>query len=148
MKKPASTAPQMIAATMPPTRNGKFQIAMISTRTSPMPPARDATVTYCHSRTRDLSAAVREADIVVAAVGRPRLLRGQDIKPGAVVIDVGMNTKPDPTKAKGTRLCGDVHFDSAAQVASKITPVPGGVGPMTIAMLLVNTVQSWRQRSA
>ncbi|MEU7057119.1 bifunctional 5,10-methylenetetrahydrofolate dehydrogenase/5,10-methenyltetrahydrofolate cyclohydrolase [Streptomyces sp. NPDC046197] len=92
--------------------------------------ARDATVTYCHSRTHDLSAAVREADIVVAAVGRPRLVRGQDIKPGAVVIDAGYNP--------GT--IGDVDFDSAAERASLITPVPGGVGPMTIATLLEQTV--------
>ncbi|MDH6455062.1 MULTISPECIES: bifunctional 5,10-methylenetetrahydrofolate dehydrogenase/5,10-methenyltetrahydrofolate cyclohydrolase [unclassified Streptomyces] len=94
--------------------------------------ARDATVTYCHSRTADLSAAVREADIVVAAVGRPRLIRGQDIKPGAVVIDAGYN--------EGN--IGDVDFDSAAERASLITPVPGGVGPMTIATLLEQTVQA------
>ncbi|MFI1602336.1 bifunctional 5,10-methylenetetrahydrofolate dehydrogenase/5,10-methenyltetrahydrofolate cyclohydrolase [Streptomyces griseofuscus] len=92
--------------------------------------ARDATVTYCHSRTRDLSAAVREADIVVAAVGRPRLLRGQDIKPGAVVIDAGYNAGN----------VGDVDFDSAVERASLITPVPGGVGPMTIATLLEQTM--------
>ncbi|MFH8336731.1 bifunctional 5,10-methylenetetrahydrofolate dehydrogenase/5,10-methenyltetrahydrofolate cyclohydrolase [Streptomyces sp. AM6-12] len=92
--------------------------------------ARDATVTYCHSRTRDLSAAVREADIVVAAVGRPRLLRGQDIKPGAIVIDAGYNAGN----------VGDVDFDSAVERASLITPVPGGVGPMTIATLLEQTV--------
>ncbi|MFH9942409.1 bifunctional 5,10-methylenetetrahydrofolate dehydrogenase/5,10-methenyltetrahydrofolate cyclohydrolase [Streptomyces murinus] len=92
--------------------------------------ARDATVTYCHSRTRDLSAAVREADIVVAAVGRPRLLRAQDIKPGAVVIDAGYNAGN----------VGDVDFDSAVERASLITPVPGGVGPMTIATLLEQTV--------
>ncbi|MFD5401318.1 bifunctional 5,10-methylenetetrahydrofolate dehydrogenase/5,10-methenyltetrahydrofolate cyclohydrolase [Streptomyces griseorubiginosus] len=92
--------------------------------------ARDATVTYCHSRTTDLSAAVREADIVVAAVGRPRLIRGQDIKPGAVVVDAGYN--------EGN--VGDVDFDSAVERASLITPVPGGVGPMTIAMLLEQTV--------
>ncbi|MEU3027456.1 bifunctional 5,10-methylenetetrahydrofolate dehydrogenase/5,10-methenyltetrahydrofolate cyclohydrolase [Streptomyces incarnatus] len=92
--------------------------------------ARDATVTYCHSRTADLPAAVREADIVVAAVGRPRLLRGQDIKPGAVVIDAGYNAGN----------VGDVDFDSAVERASLITPVPGGVGPMTIATLLEQTV--------
>ena len=94
--------------------------------------ARDATVTYCHSRTTDLSAAVREADIVVAAVGRPRLIRGQDIKPGAVVIDAGYNAGN----------VGDVDFDSAVERASLITPVPGGVGPMTIATLLEQTVQA------
>lgn len=94
--------------------------------------ARDATVTYCHSRTADLSAAVREADIVVAAVGRPRLIRGQDIKPGAVVIDAGYNAGN----------VGDVDFDSAVERASLITPVPGGVGPMTIATLLEQTVEA------
>ncbi|MFK0150877.1 bifunctional 5,10-methylenetetrahydrofolate dehydrogenase/5,10-methenyltetrahydrofolate cyclohydrolase [Streptomyces sp. NPDC090499] len=92
--------------------------------------ARDATVTYCHSRTRDLSAAVREADIVVAAVGRPRLIRGRDIKPGAVVLDAGYN--------EGN--VGDVDFDTAVERASLITPVPGGVGPTTIAVLLEQTV--------
>lgn len=94
--------------------------------------ARDATVTYCHSRTADLSATVREADIVVAAVGRPRLIRGQDVKPGAVVIDAGYN----PGNV------GDVDFDSAVERASLITPVPGGVGPMTIATLLEQTVDA------
>ncbi|MEU0900183.1 bifunctional 5,10-methylenetetrahydrofolate dehydrogenase/5,10-methenyltetrahydrofolate cyclohydrolase [Streptomyces massasporeus] len=93
---------------------------------------RDATVTYCHSRTRDLPAAVREADIVVAAVGRARLIRGQDIKPGAVVIDAGYNAGN----------VGDVDFDSAVERASLITPVPGGVGPMTIATLLEQTVEA------
>ncbi|WP_432136432.1 MULTISPECIES: bifunctional 5,10-methylenetetrahydrofolate dehydrogenase/5,10-methenyltetrahydrofolate cyclohydrolase [unclassified Streptomyces] len=94
--------------------------------------ARDATVTYCHSRTRDLSAAVREADIVVAAVGRPGLITGRDLKPGAVVLDAGYN----PGNV------GDVDFDSAVERASLITPVPGGVGPMTIAVLLEQTVQA------
>ncbi|MGC0420951.1 bifunctional 5,10-methylenetetrahydrofolate dehydrogenase/5,10-methenyltetrahydrofolate cyclohydrolase [Embleya sp. AB8] len=92
--------------------------------------AKDATVTYCHSRTADLSALVREADVVVAAVGRPRLIRGEDIKPGAVVIDAGYN----PGNV------GDVEFDSARTRAGLITPVPGGVGPMTIAVLLAQTV--------
>ncbi|MFD8304688.1 bifunctional 5,10-methylenetetrahydrofolate dehydrogenase/5,10-methenyltetrahydrofolate cyclohydrolase [Streptomyces sp. NPDC059690] len=94
--------------------------------------ARDATVTYCHSRTRELSAVIREADIVVAAVGRPRLIRGEDIKPGAVVVDAGYNAGN----------VGDVDFDSAAERASLITPVPGGVGPMTIATLLEQTVDA------
>ncbi|MEV7392826.1 bifunctional 5,10-methylenetetrahydrofolate dehydrogenase/5,10-methenyltetrahydrofolate cyclohydrolase [Streptomyces sp. NPDC091215] len=94
--------------------------------------ARDATVTYCHSRTRDLSAVVREADIVVAAVGRARLIRGQDIKPGAVVLDAGYNDGN----------VGDVDFDTAVERASLITPVPGGVGPMTIALLLEQTVDA------
>jgi methylenetetrahydrofolate dehydrogenase (NADP+)/methenyltetrahydrofolate cyclohydrolase len=91
---------------------------------------RDATVTYCHSRTGDLAAALREADIVVAAVGRPELIRGEDLKPGAVVVDAGYN----PGNV------GDVHFASAVGRASLITPVPGGVGPMTIATLLEQTV--------
>jgi methylenetetrahydrofolate dehydrogenase (NADP+)/methenyltetrahydrofolate cyclohydrolase len=94
--------------------------------------ARDATVTYCHSRTRELSAVVREADIVVAAVGRPRLIRGEDIKPGAVVVDAGYNAGN----------VGDVDFDSAAERASLITPGPGGVGPMTLATLLEQTVDA------
>ncbi|GAB1341188.1 bifunctional 5,10-methylenetetrahydrofolate dehydrogenase/5,10-methenyltetrahydrofolate cyclohydrolase [Gemmatimonas sp.] len=102
----------------------------------------DATVTVCHSRTRDLAVHTKRADILIAAIGRAEMITGDMIKPGAVVIDVGMNTKPDATKAKGTRLCGDVHFESAVEVASKITPVPGGVGPMTIAMLLRNTVRA------
>ncbi|WP_327319934.1 bifunctional 5,10-methylenetetrahydrofolate dehydrogenase/5,10-methenyltetrahydrofolate cyclohydrolase [Streptomyces sp. NBC_01235] len=94
--------------------------------------ARDATVTYCHSRTRDLSQAVREADIVVAAVGRPRLIEGRDIKPGAVVVDAGYNAGN----------VGDVDFESAVERASLITPVPGGVGPMAIATLLEQTVEA------
>ncbi|MFJ9242172.1 bifunctional 5,10-methylenetetrahydrofolate dehydrogenase/5,10-methenyltetrahydrofolate cyclohydrolase [Streptomyces sp. NPDC101776] len=98
--------------------------------------ARDATVTYCHSRTRDLSAVVREADIVVAAVGRARLIRGEDIKPGAVVLDAGYNAGN----------VGDVDFESAAERASLITPVPGGVGPMTIATLLEQTVTAAAQQ--
>ena len=111
-------------------------------------PGGDATVTICHSRTRDLAAHTRRADILIAAIGRAEMITGDMIKPGAVVIDVGMNSKPDPTKAKGTRLCGDVHFESAVAVASKITPVPGGVGPMTIAMLLRNTVRAAARAAA
>ncbi len=94
------------------------------------------TVTICHSRTSDLAEVCRRADILVAAVGKPELITGDYIKPGAVVIDVGMNRLPDG------KLVGDVHFESAAEVAGWITPVPGGVGPMTIAMLLKNTVTS------
>ncbi len=105
-------------------------------------PGGDATVTVCHSRTRDLAVHTKRADILIAAIGRAEMITGDMIKPGAVVIDVGMNTKSDASKIKGTRLCGDVHFESAADVASKITPVPGGVGPMTIAMLLRNTVRA------
>ena len=103
---------------------------------------RNATVTICHSHTKELPAVVREADILVAAVGRAEMVRGNWIKPGAVVIDVGMNSVDDPTSEKGYRLIGDVAFDEAKEVASAITPVPGGVGPMTIAMLLQNTLDS------
>ena len=102
----------------------------------------DATVTICHSRTKDLASHTRRADILIVAAGRAEMITGDMIKPGAVVIDVGMNSVPDATRAKGSRLCGDVHFASAVKVASRITPVPGGVGPMTIAMLLRNTVRA------
>jgi methylenetetrahydrofolate dehydrogenase (NADP+)/methenyltetrahydrofolate cyclohydrolase len=102
------------------------------------------TVTIAHSRTKDLPDVVRRADIVVAAVGRPEMVKGDWIKPGAVVIDVGINRVP---AADGkTRLVGDVAFDEAAAQASAITPVPGGVGPMTIAVLLRNTVVAARAR--
>jgi methylenetetrahydrofolate dehydrogenase (NADP+) / methenyltetrahydrofolate cyclohydrolase len=107
----------------------------------------DATVTVCHSRTRDLAQHCRRADIVVAAIGRPEAITGDMLKPGAVVIDVGINRIADASTRTGTRLVGDVHFASASEVASKITPVPGGVGPMTIAMLLSNTLRS-AQRAA
>lgn len=103
---------------------------------------RNATVTICHSRTKDLPAVVREADILVAAVGRVEMVRGDWVKPGAVVIDVGMNSVDDPTSEKGYRLTGDVAFEEVKEVASAITPVPGGVGPMTIAILLQNTLDS------
>ncbi|MDQ1355391.1 MAG: hypothetical protein QG657_5701 [Acidobacteriota bacterium] len=103
---------------------------------------RNATVTICHSRTKDLPAVVREADILVAAVGRVEMVRGDWVKPGAVVIDVGMNSVDDDTSEKGYRLTGDVAFEEVKEVASAITPVPGGVGPMTIAMLLQNTLDS------
>jgi methylenetetrahydrofolate dehydrogenase (NADP+)/methenyltetrahydrofolate cyclohydrolase len=108
----------------------------------------DATVTICHSRTRDLVAHVSRADIVVAAIGRPEMITGEMLKPGAVVIDVGINRIDDPSTKTGTRLVGDVHFPSAELVASKITPVPGGVGPMTRAMLLVNTLRAAEQSAA
>jgi methylenetetrahydrofolate dehydrogenase (NADP+)/methenyltetrahydrofolate cyclohydrolase len=101
--------------------------------------AANATVTVAHSRTRDLAAVCRRADVLVAAVGVPRLLGGEAIKPGAVVIDVGVNRTDEG-------LCGDVDFDAAIELASAITPVPGGVGPMTIAMLLVNTLAAARAR--
>lgn len=100
----------------------------------------DCTVTIAHSRTRDLAAVVKRADIVVAAVGRPRMIKGDWIKPGATVIDVGINRMPDG------KLAGDVDYAEAAQVAGAITPVPGGVGPMTIACLLRNTLTAYRAR--
>lgn len=106
----------------------------------------DATVTVCHSRTRDLASHTRRADILVVAAGRANMIMGDMIKPGAVVIDVGMNHVADASRASGKRLCGDVHFATAVEVASKITPVPGGVGPMTIAMLLKNTVRAAERR--
>ncbi len=105
-----------------------------------------ATVTIAHSRTRDLPEVVRRADIVVAAVGRAEIVRGDWIKPGAVVIDVGINRVPGAEDGKA-RLVGDVAFDEAAEVASAITPVPGGVGPMTIAMLLRNTIVAAHRRA-
>jgi methylenetetrahydrofolate dehydrogenase (NADP+)/methenyltetrahydrofolate cyclohydrolase len=102
----------------------------------------DATVTVCHSRTRDLASHTRRADILIVAAGRARMVTADMVKPGAVVIDVGMNRIADPTTKSGTRLVGDVDFDSVREVASLLTPVPGGVGPMTIAMLLRNTVRA------
>ena len=99
------------------------------------------TVTVAHSQTRDLPGLCRRADILVAAVGRPEMIRGDWVKPGAIVIDVGINRVPNPAAGEGkTRLVGDVAFAEAAEVAGAITPVPGGVGPMTIACLLRNTV--------
>lgn len=102
----------------------------------------NATVTICHSRTKNLPDVVRQADVLVAAVGRPEMVRGDWIKPGAVVIDVGVNRIDDPSAKNGTRLVGDVAYDEAVEVAGAITPVPGGVGPMTIAMLLQNTLKA------
>ncbi len=102
----------------------------------------NATVTICHSRTRDLPAVVKEADIVVAAVGRPEFVKAGWLKPGAVVIDVGSNSVSDPDSEKGYRYVGDVDFEAAQAVAGYITKVPGGVGPMTITMLLANTLKA------
>ncbi len=102
---------------------------------------RNATVTVCHSRTKDLPAVCREADILVAAVGRPEMVKADWVKPGAVVIDVGSNQIEDPSAPKGYRWVGDVAFDEVKEVAGAITPSPGGVGPMTIAMLLKNTLR-------
>ncbi len=103
---------------------------------------RDATVTICHSKTEDIPSVVRTADILIAAVGRAEMVKGSWLKEGAVVIDVGINSIDDPSKKAGYRLVGDCDFESCKEVASLITPVPGGVGPMTIAMLLANTVKS------
>ncbi len=105
-------------------------------------PGGNATVTVCHSRTRDLPAVCRLADILIVAMGKPRFVTADMIKPGAAVIDVGVNRVDDPKEKKGYRLVGDVDFEPACEVASAITPVPGGVGPMTITMLLYNTVES------
>ena len=105
----------------------------------------NATVTMCHTGTKDISAFTRTADVVVVAAGRPNTLTGDMLKEGAVVIDVGVNRVPDVNNPKGYRLCGDADFDSCAEVASAITPVPGGVGPMTITMLLWNTLESARK---
>ncbi len=102
----------------------------------------DATVTVCHSRTRDLAAHTARADILIVAAGRARMITADMVKPGAVVIDVGMNRIADASRPSGSRLVGDVDFEGVRQVASRITPVPGGVGPMTIAMLLRNTVHA------
>ena len=107
----------------------------------------DATVTVCHSRTRDLAGHLRRADIVVSAIGRPGTVTGAMLKPGATVIDVGTNRVDAPGTQSGSRLVGDVDFESASAVAGRITPVPGGVGPMTIAMLMDNTVRAAEMRA-
>ena len=108
-------------------------------------PGGNATVTVCHSRTRGIELYTRQADILIVAIGKPEFVSGDMLKPGAVVIDVGVNRVDDPSRKQGYRLVGDVKFQEAKQVASAITPVPGGVGPMTITMLLYNTVQAARQ---
>lgn len=100
----------------------------------------NATVTMCHSRTPDLAAVCREADLIIAALGRPRFVTADMVKPGAVIIDVGINRGEDD------RLCGDVDYEHVAPLASAITPVPGGIGPMTISQLLVNTTRAWREK--
>jgi methylenetetrahydrofolate dehydrogenase (NADP+)/methenyltetrahydrofolate cyclohydrolase len=104
----------------------------------------NATVTLCHSQTTGLPAIARQADILIAAIGRAEFVTAEMVKPGAVVIDVGINRVPDPAKKSGYRLVGDVHFPSVAPLASRITPVPGGVGPMTVVMLMKNTVKARR----
>jgi methylenetetrahydrofolate dehydrogenase (NADP+)/methenyltetrahydrofolate cyclohydrolase len=111
-------------------------------------PGGDATVTVCHSKTRDLPAVARTADILIAAIGRAEFVTAGMVRPGAVVIDVGINRVDDPSQPRGYRLTGDVAYREVAEVASAITPVPGGVGPMTIAMLLKNTLQAQEQLEA
>ena len=105
----------------------------------------DATVTIAHSRTKDLASVCQRADIIVAAVGIPEFIKAEHVKDGAVVIDVGINRVDDATKKRGYRLCGDVDYEEVAEKTSAITPVPGGVGPMTIAMLMKNTIKAARQ---
>jgi len=102
----------------------------------------NATVTTCHSRTKDVPHFTRQADIIVAAVGVPQMVKKDWVKPGAIIIDCGINSIPDPSSARGSRLVGDVDYEGVKEVASWITPVPGGVGPMTVAMLIKNTVIS------
>lgn len=107
-------------------------------------PGGNATVTICHSRSRDLPSITRQADILIVAIGKAEFVTADMVKPGAVVVDVGINRVDDASKPRGYRVVGDVAFDTVKEVASAITPVPGGVGPMTIAMLLVNTLQAAR----
>jgi methylenetetrahydrofolate dehydrogenase (NADP+) / methenyltetrahydrofolate cyclohydrolase len=108
----------------------------------------NGTVTICHSQTKDLPGIVRQADVLIAAIGRAEMITADMVKPGVVVIDVGINRLPDATKKTGFRLVGDVHFATVSPLASKITPVPGGVGPMTVAMLMKNTVKAFRLQAA
>lgn len=108
----------------------------------------NGTVTICHSGTANLPALTRQADVLIAAIGRAEFVTADMVKPGAVVIDVGINRVPDATKKTGYRLTGDVHFPSVAPLTSKITPVPGGVGPMTVAMLMKNTVKAYKAARA
>ena len=108
----------------------------------------NATVTICHSGTRELPSITRQADVLIAAIGRTEFVTADMVKPGAVVIDVGINRVADPTKKTGYRLTGDVHFPSVSPLCSRITPVPGGVGPMTVAMLMHNTIKARRQTAA
>ena len=107
----------------------------------------NATVTICHSRTKNIEEITRQADILIAAIGQPKYVKADMVKDGAVVIDVGVNRIPDASKKSGTRLVGDVDFDAVKEKTSAITPVPGGVGPMTIAMLMMNTVKSAKHRA-
>jgi len=131
--------------TVIPSLEGKYAVVLGRSNIVGMPVSlllirENATVTICHSKTEDLPSVVHEADILVAAIGRPEMVKGNWIKPGAVVIDVGINRIEDSSRERGYRLVGDVAFEEACDFASAITPVPGGVGPMTIAMLLENTL--------
>jgi methylenetetrahydrofolate dehydrogenase (NADP+)/methenyltetrahydrofolate cyclohydrolase len=108
----------------------------------------NATVTICHSQTKDLPAITRQADVLIAAIGKAEFVTADMVKPGVVVIDVGVNRVPDATRKTGYRLTGDVHFPTVSPLCAKITPVPGGVGPMTVAMLMKNTVKAYRQNNA
>jgi methylenetetrahydrofolate dehydrogenase (NADP+)/methenyltetrahydrofolate cyclohydrolase len=108
----------------------------------------NATVTICHSQTANLPAITRQADVLIAAIGKAEFVTADMVKPGVVVIDVGVNRVPDASKKSGYRLTGDVHFPTVSPLCAKITPVPGGVGPMTVAMLMKNTVKAWRQNRA
>jgi methylenetetrahydrofolate dehydrogenase (NADP+)/methenyltetrahydrofolate cyclohydrolase len=111
-------------------------------------PWANATVTVCHSQTANLPALTRQADVLIAAIGKPEFVTADMVKPGAVVVDVGVSRVSDPTKKSGYRLAGDVHFPTVSPLCSRITPVPGGVGPMTVAMLMKNTVKARRQQLA
>ncbi len=131
--------------TILPSLEGKHAIVLGRSNIVGMPVSlllvrENATVTICHSKTIDLPAVVNKADILVAAIGKPEMVRGDWLKPGAVVIDVGVNRVEDASRERGYRLVGDVAFEEACDIASAVTPVPGGVGPMTIAMLLRNTL--------
>lgn len=108
----------------------------------------NGTVTICHSGTKDVASLTRQADVLIAAIGRAEFVTADMLKPGAVVIDVGINRVPDASKKTGYRLTGDVHFPTVAPLTAKITPVPGGVGPMTVAMLMKNTLKAFRQNQA
>ncbi len=108
----------------------------------------NATVTTCHSQTANLPALTRQADVFIAAIGKPEFVTANMVKPGAIVIDVGVNRVPDASRKTGYRLTGDVHFPTVSPLCTKITPVPGGVGPMTVAMLMKNTLKAHRQNTA
>jgi methylenetetrahydrofolate dehydrogenase (NADP+)/methenyltetrahydrofolate cyclohydrolase len=120
-------------------------VAMLLLRDAP---GGNATVTVAHSRTRDLAAITRQADILIAAIGKPEMIRRNMVRPGVVAIDVGVNRVDDATSPKGYRLVGDIAYDEVAEIAEAISPVPGGVGPMTITMLLANTLEAARRQYA